>query len=91
MTSKETKLYKIRNKETGLFSKGGTATWSLWTRGGKTWSNIGHVKNHIRHFLEGRKPEKGYPYHNAEIVEIIVKYEECSRYDVEVLVSELIK
>lgn len=74
----KTKLWKIRNKETGQFSKGGQSYEPyIWTKGGKTWSNIGHVKNHLRTFMDGDVLRKSYPYHNAEIVEIEVDYNEC--------------
>jgi hypothetical protein len=40
-------MFKIRHKKTGLFSKGGSNARDIWTKGGKTWSNIGHVKSHL--------------------------------------------
>jgi hypothetical protein len=43
---KKEALYKIRDKRTGLYSTGGYSP--NWTKKGKTWTNIGHVKNHIR-------------------------------------------
>lgn len=73
------KHWKIRDKETGLFSKGGTRTDSyLWTKNGKSWSNIGGLKNHLNQFVsyEGQL-KKDYPYHNAEIVEVEVDYDDC--------------
>lgn len=40
--------YKIRNKKTGLFSKGGHAYGDLnFDETGKIWKTIGHVKNHL--------------------------------------------
>ena len=39
------KVYKIRDKRTGLFSTGGTSP--RWTTVGKSWSCIGHVKCHL--------------------------------------------
>jgi len=86
----ELKMYKIRNKETGEFSKGGTTPSSIWTKGGKTWTNIGHVKTHLSQWL-WRKGHKDYPYDNAEIVEIVVDVDECFAYDVSVLVDEMAK
>lgn len=84
------KAWKIRNKETGEFSKGGTYARHIWTKGGKTWSNIGHVKNHMNSFI-GYNGElsSDYPYHNAEIVEVEIDYEECFTYDVSVLVEDM--
>ncbi len=38
-------IFKIKNLKTGLFSKGG---WlPTFTKNGKIWSNIGHVKNSV--------------------------------------------
>jgi hypothetical protein len=39
------KIFKIRDTATGLFSTGGH--YPRWSKKGKTWTNIGHVKNHI--------------------------------------------
>jgi hypothetical protein len=85
------KIYKIRDKSTGLFSKGGTSTYNLWTKEGKSWSNIGHIKNHINQFLNKGVKSKHYPYDNAEIVEIEVNYDECFKTDVEHLTKKLIE
>ena len=40
-------VYKIRHKETGLYSRGGIYG-AQWSKTGKTWSHIGHVKSHLR-------------------------------------------
>lgn len=42
------KVYKIKNGSTGLFSTGGTDP--SWTKRGKTWSQLNHVKSHLRQF-----------------------------------------
>jgi hypothetical protein len=86
-----TKSYKIRNKETGQFSRGGAYNYDIWTKGGKTWSNIGHVKSHLKQFMDGDVLMKKYPYHNAEIVEIVINYEECEKYDVDGFIEGLKK
>lgn len=39
------KVYKIRDKNTGLFSTGGVSP--KWTKTGKTWSCEGHLKSHL--------------------------------------------
>lgn len=84
------KAYKIRNKETGQFSKGGTSTRWIWSKAGKTWGNIGHVKNHMHSFINSDGSLRDdYPYHNAEIVLVEVDYDECFRYDVSNLVDEM--
>lgn len=38
------KIYKIRRKSDGLFSLGG----ERFSKTGKIWKNIGHVRNHLR-------------------------------------------
>lgn len=88
--STKTKLWKIRNKETGEFSKGGQNS-DPWTKGGKTWSNIGHVKNHLRAYMWGDELRSDYPYHNAEIVEIETDYNECNAVDVDKFIEEVLK
>jgi hypothetical protein len=80
--------YKIRNKETGQFSKGGT--WSVWTKqNGKTWNNIGALKNHLNQFLWNGELRHDYPYHNAEIVEVEIDLDDCFTYEVDELVSKM--
>jgi hypothetical protein len=39
-------VYRIRNSKHGLFSTGTTSP--NWNKSGKTWSDIGHVKAHLR-------------------------------------------
>jgi hypothetical protein len=88
--STKTKLFKIRNKETGEFSKGGhNSERFIWTKGGKTWTNIGHVKNHLRAFMYGNRLRGDYPYNNAEIVEIEVDYTECNTVNVNDFINEV--
>lgn len=79
------KLWKIRNKETGQFSKGGNNNERfIWTKDGKTWSNIGHVKNHLHTWiLPNGNLRHDYPYNNSEVVEIEVDYNECSTVSVD--------
>ena len=35
--------YKIRNKNTGLFHKGGI--YELWSKDGKTWTTLGKLRS----------------------------------------------
>jgi hypothetical protein len=41
--------YKIRDPKTGLFQTGGTSFHggARWSKRGKTWSTIGHLKQHL--------------------------------------------
>lgn len=69
------KVYRIRDKN-GLYSTGGTSP--DFTRGGKTWSNLGHVKSHLRQF-SGRNLET---YANAEIVCVEYTEKDVESFDV---------
>lgn len=42
----EIKGFMIYNPKTGLFSKGGQPS-PIWSKHGKIWKNIGHLKNHL--------------------------------------------
>jgi hypothetical protein len=46
------KIFKIRDNSTGLFSTGGHRP--RWTKKGKNWTNIGHVKNHINNLYTAK-------------------------------------
>lgn len=89
------KVYKIRNKETGLFSKGGTSFSEkndIWVKEGKTWSNLGHLKNHLNLFFTSSNFKNSrYPYNNAEIIEVEISYDDCLKFDVDDLVEEILE
>jgi hypothetical protein len=56
LTSLKNKMifYKIRDKETGLFSKGGVgADWSHhhWSKSGKVWRGLGPLRSHLNQYL----------------------------------------
>lgn len=38
-------IYRLKSNKTGLFSKGGSTP--SFSKTGKIWKNIGHLKNHI--------------------------------------------
>jgi hypothetical protein len=63
-----TLIYKIRDKKTGLYSGGGS--WVHWTKNGKSWGNIGHVKAHLKQVDYYRR---GTVYANAELVVFEIK------------------
>lgn len=84
------KIYKIRNKETGKFSKGGSSSYNIWTKEGKSWSSLGHLKNHLHLFIDYKGDiSKDYPYQNAEVIEVEIKYEQCFRTDVNLITEQL--
>jgi hypothetical protein len=69
------KVYRIRDSN-GLYSTGGTSP--SFTSAGKTWSNIGHVKNHLRQF-SGRNLEV---YADAEIVCVEYTEKDIESFDI---------
>lgn len=70
------KVYKIRDKETGLFSTGGT--YPRFTNKGKSWSGMDALKNHINQF-KGR--ESRWRYDNCEVIEMVLVESELNKYD----------
>lgn len=58
------KYYKIRKRETGLYSTGGL--YSTWNKTGKAWNTRGHLTNHLKLFT---KSEIERFYKGCEIVE----------------------
>lgn len=81
------RVFKIRDKATGLFSRGGTNINNLWTKEGKSWSNIGHLKNHLNQFASNRNSTD--PYTNAEILEVEINYDTCMKMDVSEIFDEM--
>ena len=47
--TKDNRIFKIRNIDTGLYSTGGM--WPRWTRAGKTWSGTGPLRAHLAQHL----------------------------------------
>jgi hypothetical protein len=81
--------YKIRDKNTGKFSTGGTRPG--WTKRGKAWSTLGYLKAHLaqvdspsRRTAYGPPPTGPHPYVDAEIVE----FGEVGKRDVSLLLAE---
>lgn len=72
-------IYKIQNKKTGEF-----ATASSWSKSGKFWNHISHVKRHINeHFGIENK------YDQAELV--VYEIVEVSRTPMNDLISEMVE
>ena len=59
-------IYKIQSKQTGLYSTGGVSP--SFSKTGKVWKNIGHLRNHIN-VLDPHGKRK-YREHQVEIVEL---------------------
>ena len=74
-------VFKIRN-EKGFFSSGGKHP--NWTKNGKTWSNIGHIKNHLN-LVRGNK------YDNAIIVGYELEEHEVFSMPIKIMLDELNK
>lgn len=81
------KVYKIRNKITGLFSSGGLSP--TFNKMGKVWNGIGPLKNHLHQFdheYHWRTKEDGGSYYTDE-TKIIYKDCEIIEYDLETSMS----
>jgi hypothetical protein len=64
------KIFKIRNLKTGLFSKGGHCP--RWSKKGKVWTNIGHVKSHINNIARHVKDIEYWEVVEYELVETTI-------------------
>lgn len=92
MAKKEVhKIYKIRDKKTGLFSRGGSYGHGVWSKTGKSWGNIGHIKNHLNQYIDRGAKARDYPYEDAEIIEIELDYDKCYKEEVETLFNKQIE
>jgi hypothetical protein len=60
-------LFKIRNKETGLFTEGGSSAFHHYSIHGKTWTSHKNVKSFLSYFKTAIGPKKKLPK-NWEIV-----------------------
>lgn len=68
-----TTYYKIRHKQTGLFSKGGQDagfTWG-WSKTGKVWTSLGRLRQHITLITEAK--DRGATFDTGEWT--VVKFE----------------
>lgn len=84
------KVYKIRD-ENGLYSTGGTSP--EFNKSGKTWNNIGHVKNHLRQFFDRTNYRKSRSelYDNAEIIAIEISESELEKQPVQDMIIEMLE
>jgi hypothetical protein len=67
------KLFKIRNKKTGLFSPGGASAMHdvYWKKTGKVWAGLGPLKSHLTLLVEASGAESNLTrkLENWEVVE----------------------
>lgn len=82
----EIKAYKIRNRETGLYSTGGSNPY--WRKTGKVWGNLGGLKNHLNAWCNQLREIKDIP-DEWDIVEIIIKEEEAKTWPARVVSDKL--
>ena len=84
------KIYKIRD-ENGLYSTGGMSP--SFTKSGKAWNNIGHLKNHLRQFFDRRayRGRSAELYENAEIIAIEVVETEIEKTPVPDMIIEMLE
>jgi len=74
------KIYKIRNRDTGLFSTGGT--YPRWEKVGKVWKARNHLTNHLTTVAV-----EGVYGSNADVVEYEVTEQATSIQTVPDLIS----
>lgn len=69
-----TKVYKVRNKETGLYRTAGGG----FSKTGKTWNNLGHLKSSIatEGWYNWSAMQDKLPSSDLEIVEVVVRHDE---------------
>lgn len=82
----EIRVYKIRNRDNGLYSTGGSHP--SWTKRGKTWGNIGGLKNHLNIWCSSYNGIKDIP-DEWEIVEIVVKEEDTNKWPARIVSDDL--
>ena len=81
-------VYKIRDKKTGLFSRGGVNP--LWSEKGKTWNSLGALKNHMNGWSLMYLSTTDDKYRaDWEIVELVYQVEETKSWPVSKCIEEL--
>ena len=82
-TLKQEQVFKIRSRETGIFSRGGSRPG--FDEKGKSWSRINHARSAItnarRHLRRFMGTDRGWvdipdPYENCEIVPFVLVEDE---------------
>jgi len=73
--------YKIRNKNTGLYHKGGV--YGVWSKTGKTWTTLGKLRSMLT-MNTAREYHKGQDMTDWEIIEYEV-IEKCVKLPHEVM------
>lgn len=74
-------VFKIYNPKTDQYSRGGT--FPRWGRSGKVWNGSGPLRSHLNLVYEyAGKGCYNDPYVDCEIVEFVVRPEECARISV---------
>jgi hypothetical protein len=82
------KIFKIKHKETGLYSKGGQ--WPTWSKKGKTWNSLGHLKTHIQNVMDFRRT-KLEEFAKWEIIEIEIQENVVGSYTALDIVNQKIE
>lgn len=81
--AEKNQLYKIRHRETGLYSTGGQ--WPSWTRSGKTWTTLGTLRSHLAQHLGDKRHRRATDMSQWQVVEIEVR--EVAHHDVHSILS----
>ena len=81
------KAYKIRDKDTGLYSLGGSNP--KWTNKGKSWGNLGSLTNHLNMFCQSWSTKiKDLP-ESWEIVELRISEEDITTWPARIVSDSL--
>lgn len=83
------KLYRIRNKETGLYSTGGERP--RWSTVGKVWVGIGPLKNHILNYQIAHRLTYGVYFHLDDIEVVEVEMSEVGTTALQEITQQLLK
>ena len=79
---KEIVEYKICNPVLDKFSAGGSHTYSLWTKKGKTWKGTGPLRNHLKKC--GRKVLDLYRQDGCYVVKIVTIVLDEEKYEMKI-------
>lgn len=81
-------VFKIRNKESGLFSTGGE--YPRFNKTGKAWSSMRNLRLHLSQFVTG--PHRFHRFYDGcEIVELVIKEQTEPELNIHMIYDELIE
>lgn len=76
-------LYKIRHKVTGLYRMAGGGLPGRWSKTGKAWPSLGHVKLHLNLLRYDTKHPLPTEVKDWEVVVLEIEESEAQKIEVE--------